>query len=147
MSWSKGDLQKLKDKGFSIDDKFKINEIQVNKPKIVKVSIEKNTIELYLKQMIQSGLIKSYETEYKFSKERKFRFDWFIPDFNLALEYEGIMSEKSRHTTVTGYTGDINKYNLALTLGFLVLRYNALNYQNAYDDIEKIKELKTNTIC
>lgn len=147
MSWSKGDLQKLKDKGFSIDDKFKTNEIQVNKPKIVKVSIEKNTIELYLKQMIQSGLIKSYETEYKFSKERKFRFDWFIPDFNLALEYEGIMSEKSRHTTVTGYTGDINKYNLALTLGFLVLRYNALNYQNAYDDIEKIKELKTNTIC
>ena len=143
MSWSKGDLQKLKDKGFSIDDKFKTNEIQVNKPKIVKVSIEKNIIELYLKQMIQSGLIKSYETEYKFSKERKFRFDWFIPDFNLALEYEGIMSEKSRHTTVTGYTGDINKYNLALTLGFLVLRYNALNYQNAYKDIEKIKELKT----
>ena len=144
MKWTKEDLQKLKDKGFSIDDKLRTQEVQVKKPKIVKVSIEKNTIELYLKQMVQSGLIESYETEYQFTKERKFRFDWFIPSLDLALEYEGIMSEKSRHTTITGYTGDINKYNIALTLGFLVLRYNALNYQNAYNDIEKIKELKTN---
>jgi len=144
MKWTKEDLQKLKDNGFSIDDKFMTQEVQIKKPKIVKVSIEKNTIELYLKQMVQSGLIESYETEYQFSKERKFRFDWFIPSLKLALEYEGIMSEKSRHTTVTGYTGDINKYNIALTLGFRVLRYNALNYQNAYSDIEKMINLTNN---
>lgn len=138
MAWTKEDLQKLKDKGFSIDDKFKTQEIQIKKPKIIKVSIEKNTIEIYLKQMVQSGLIGSYETEYQFTKERKFRFDWFIPSLKLAIEYEGIISDKSRHTTITGYTGDINKYNLALTLGFRVLRYNAINYQNTYSDIEKI---------
>lgn len=142
MSWSKADLQKLKDKGLIIEDNTKVQEIEIKKPKIVKVSVEKNTIELYLKQMVQSGTIESYEAEYQFTKKRKFRFDWFIPCLNLALEYEGIMSDKSRHTTITGYTGDINKYNLALTLGFKVLRYNALNYQNAYSDIEKIINLK-----
>lgn len=142
MSWTKADLQKLKDKGLIIEDNTKVQEIEIKKPKVVKVSVEKNTIELYLKQMVQSGTIKSYETEYQFTKKRKFRFDWFIPCLNLALEYEGIMGDKSRHTTVTGYTGDINKYNLALTLGFKVLRYNALNYQNAYSDIEKIINLK-----
>lgn len=142
MSWSKADLQKLKDKGLIIEDNTKVQEIEIKKPKLVKVSVEKNTIELYLKQMVQSGIIESYETEHQFTKKRKFRFDWFIPCLNLALEYEGIMSDKSRHTTITGYTGDINKYNLALTLGFKVLRYNALNYQNAYLDIEKIINLK-----
>ncbi|MES2864122.1 MAG: hypothetical protein V4666_08390 [Bacteroidota bacterium] len=141
MSWTKADLQKLKDKGLFIEDNTKVKEIEIKAPKSVKVSIEKNTIELYLKQMVQSGLIEEYKTEFQFTKKRKFRFDWFIPCLNLAIEYEGIMSSKSRHTTISGYTGDINKYNLALALGFKVLRYNALNYQNAYSDIEKIKNL------
>jgi len=144
MSWTKADLQKLKDKGFLIEGNSKTQDVEIKPPKIVKVSIEKNTIELYLKQMVQSGLIEEYKTEYQFTKNRKFRFDWFIPCLNLAIEYEGIMSSKSRHTTVSGYTGDLNKYNLALTIGFIVLRYNALNYQNTYSDIEKIINLKFN---
>lgn len=138
MSWTKADLQKLKDKGLLINDNSKVQEIEIKTPKLAKVSVEKNTIELYLKQMVQSGLIEDYKKEYQFTKKRKFRFDWFIPCLNLAIEYEGIMSSKSRHTTVSGYTGDLNKYNLALTMGFIVLRYNALNYQNAYSDVEKI---------
>lgn len=144
MNWTEFDLQNLKKKGFIVDDRINAKEFKTKKKHVPKVSIEKNTIELYLRQMIQSGLIESYETEYKFCKDRKFRFDYFIPCLSLALEYEGIMSEKSRHTTITGYTGDIVKYNLALTLGFKVLRYNALNYQNAYSDIEKIINLSNN---
>jgi hypothetical protein len=140
MSWTKSDLKKLKDKGFAIDNDFKNIELKVKIPKTIKVSLEKNTIELYLKQMVQSGFIESYKIEYKFSEERNFRFDYFIPCINLGIEYEGIISEKSRHTTIEGYTGDLIKYNLALTLGFIVLRYNALNYKNAYSDIEKIKK-------
>src|SRR2546421_13071443 len=48
------------------------------------------------------------EEEYRFC-ERRFRFDHAIPSLKIAIEYNGIMSAKSRHTTVTGYTGDMNK--------------------------------------
>jgi hypothetical protein len=37
--------------------------------------------------------------EYYFAKPRKFRFDWAIPDKMVAIEYEGLFSKKSRHTT------------------------------------------------
>lgn len=80
------------------------------------------------------------EKEYKFSKERKFRFDFFVKELNCAIEYEGIFSEHSRHTNKIGYSKDTEKYSLAATMGILVLRYTALNYENVLQDLEKIKK-------
>ena len=142
MTWTKADLQKLKDKGMSIDDKFNKSIDSIKIPKQVKVSVEKNTIELYLKQLVQSGLIESYKTEYQFTDKRKFRFDWYIPSLSLGIEYDGLISEKSRHTTINGFSEDCIKLNLATILGYKVLRYTALNYKKCYTDIEKIKSLK-----
>ena len=145
MSWTENDLKNLKAKGFKIDDKQNSNcgEITVIKPKakIEKISVEKNTIELFLKQFQQQGMIESYQTEYKFDDVRKFRFDYAISSLMIAIEYEGIMSDKSRHTTIGGYSKDIEKYNLAVTQGWKVLRYTAMNYLELYTDLEKI--LKT----
>jgi len=78
-------------------------------------------------------------TEYPFHEERKWRFDWCILALKVAIEYEGVMSEKSRHTTVTGFTGDSEKYNAAQSLGWIVLRYTVLNYKTLLQDLEKIK--------
>lgn len=64
------------------------------------------------------------------------RFDYAIPDYKFAVEYEGIFSTKSRHTTVSGYTGDTNKYNAAAILGWVVLRYTATNLQRIERDID-----------
>jgi hypothetical protein len=36
----------------------------------------------------------------------------------VAIEYEGLMSVKSGQTTVTGYSNDCIKYNLAACLGW-----------------------------
>lgn len=80
----------------------------------------------------------SYESEYKFLKNRKFKFDLALPERKIAAEYEGLFSAKSRHTTVTGYSKDTEKYNLAVINGWKVLRYTQLNYKNFYDDIIKI---------
>ena len=138
MTWSENDLKNLKAKGYKVDDS-KSGEIAIiKKKKIEKVSIEKNTIELFLKQFQQQGLIKSYETEYKFDEVRKFRFDWCIPELMIAIEYEGVFSAKSRHTTVAGFSEDCRKYNLAIANGWRVLRYTALNYLELYTDLEKI---------
>ena len=79
-----------------------------------------------------------YVTEYKFSSQRKFRFDFAIPSKKIAIEYEGLMSKKSRHTTVAGYTKDCEKYNLAQIEGWRVLRYTVNNYSALNKDLQKI---------
>lgn len=83
----------------------------------------------------ERGLV--LEEEYKFALPRKFRFDWAIPGKMIAIEYEGLMSEKSGHTTVKGYTKDTNKYNMAAGLGWKVLRFTALNYKELITELNK----------
>lgn len=85
-----------------------------------------------------------FETEYRFDKVRRFRFDFAIPDKLLAVEYEGLMSSKSRHTTISGYSRDTEKYNLAAIKGWTVLRYTAKTVGNAGNDIERFLNDKTN---
>ena len=80
-----------------------------------------------------------YIQEYKFHPMRKWRFDFAIPEKKLALEYEGIFGGgKSRHTTVSGYTGDAEKYNEAAKLGWKVLRYTAKSYGKLIEDLKGI---------
>ncbi len=79
-----------------------------------------------------------YVEEYKFAKDRKFKFDFFVPSLNLGIEYEGIYGGKSRHTTVSGYAKDAEKYNLATCLGYKVLRYTSGSTSNLITDLEKI---------
>lgn len=67
-------------------------------------------------------------TEHRFHDARKFRFDWAIPEKKWAFEYEGIVSRKSRHTGIVGYSKDADKYNIAQGLGWNVYRFTALNY-------------------
>jgi hypothetical protein len=90
-----------------------------------------NKIELTLK-----ALKLDYVAEYNAIPGRRFRFDYAIPSLMIAIEYEGIISTKSRHTSVTGYTNDCTKYNLAQMNGWIVLRYTQLNLANLYDDLQ-----------
>jgi hypothetical protein len=80
----------------------------------------------------------AYELEYRFHDLRKFRFDIAILDMKVGIEYEGLMSEKSRHTTIDGFTMDCIKYNLAQLNGWKVLRYTAKNYTDFGSDIHTI---------
>lgn len=85
----------------------------------------------------------TFDTEYQFHPERKWKFDIALclaefptaPVKMIAIEYEGLNSAKSRHTSVTGYTGDCEKYNEAQKLGWVVLRYTALSYTTMIDDV------------
>ena len=77
--------------------------------------------------------------EQLFDEKRKWRFDWFICGLKVGIEYEGLMSEKSRHTTIKGFTGDSDKYNAAQSKGIKLLRFTALNYKQLITELEKIK--------
>lgn len=76
--------------------------------------------------------------EYRFHPVRKWRFDFAIPEKKIALEYEGIFAGKSRHTTVTGYTADTEKYNEAARLGWRVFRYTKQTYGKVIQDIKEL---------
>jgi very-short-patch-repair endonuclease len=56
--------------------------------------------------------------------ERKWRFDFAFPARKIAVEVEGGAAfGRGRHTSHTGFRGDIRKYNRAAQEGWLVLRY------------------------
>lgn len=76
-----------------------------------------------------------YVKEMKFHPTRKWRFDFAIESLKIGIEYNGIMSEKSRHTTITGYSKDLEKINEAQKLGWKVFQYTPLNYKNLIEDL------------
>jgi very-short-patch-repair endonuclease len=65
----------------------------------------------------------SCEREYRFIKDRRFRFDIALPDHKIAIEFEGGVFTGGRHTRGTGYVNDSKKYNLATMHGWKLLRY------------------------
>lgn len=97
------------------------------------------------KEWLQAELLKLCEehglqllTEHRFDEYRKWRFDWAIASIKVAVEYEGIFSTKSRHTTLEGYTGDAIKYNHAVLKGWRIFRCTAMNYQDVPELVQKI---------
>lgn len=89
------------------------------------------------------------EREYRFIKDRRFRFDVALPDHRIAIEFEGGVFTSGRHTRGKGYVNDSKKYNLATMHGWKLLRYTTditreLNWEFKVADeikqlIEKIK--------
>lgn len=99
----------------------------------VKASREKAAIEWIL-----AGLNLPFVKEFKFLTDRRFRFDYALPHRKIAIEYEGINSGKSRHTSITGYSNDTEKYNLATIHGWRVLRYTMKTYKNLESDLRQL---------
>lgn len=60
--------------------------------------------------------------EHQFHPDRKFRFDFSWPTLRVALEVEGGIYTHGAHGSVSGIRRDMDKYNLAASLGWLVLR-------------------------
>jgi very-short-patch-repair endonuclease len=84
------------------------------------------------------GSGKQVVKEHRFHTERKWRFDFALPDERIGIEYEGLNSEKSGHTTLTGYTKDTEKYNQAQALGWKVIRFTCKNYKTLIRELEKL---------
>ncbi len=81
------------------------------------------------------------EREVAFAPGRRFRFDFAWVGERVAVEIEGGLYGKSRHTTLSGYSADCQKYNLATEMGWRVLRYTApmLNDpENVVRQIERV---------
>lgn len=62
--------------------------------------------------------------EFFFSTERLFRFDYAIPKYKISIEQEGGIWAKgnSGHSSGTGISRDMEKSNLAQSMGWVVIR-------------------------
>jgi very-short-patch-repair endonuclease len=98
--------------------------------------MRKDEIFLALKMMH----VGEWVQEYRFCNERRFKADYANLQYRILVEYEGLFSHKSRHTTIKGFTNDCTKYNLAQIKGFRVLRYTAVNLSQMIDDIKQLIE-------
>ena len=79
------------------------------------------------------------EAEYRFAPPRRWRFDYAWPQPKVALEVEGGVWIRGRHTRGKGYLADCEKYSEAASMGWLVLRTTpgALNSAETIDLIRR----------
>lgn len=60
--------------------------------------------------------------EYAFHPTRRWRFDYAIPKYKIAIEVEGGVWISGRHINPKGFLGDMEKYNEATRLGWRLIR-------------------------
>jgi very-short-patch-repair endonuclease len=72
--------------------------------------------------------------EYKFHKDRKWRIDFAFVSVRLAIEMEGGIFTRGRHTRPMGFSNDIEKYNALTESGWILLRYppNKVDFEQIY---------------
>lgn len=61
--------------------------------------------------------------EHKFHPTRKWRFDFAWPTQRIAVEVEGGVFARGRHTRPAGFIADCEKYSCAALDGWMVLRF------------------------
>lgn len=81
------------------------------------------TFETQLKQigLEERGL--TWVREHVFHPERKWAFDFAFVEQKVAIEIEGGVWKRGRHTRPTGFIKDCEKYNAAAEMGWTVFRY------------------------
>ena len=61
--------------------------------------------------------------EYRFHSTRLWRFDYAIPQLKIAIEIDGGVWIQGRHNSPKGYIADLEKFNEAAALGWVVLKF------------------------
>lgn len=96
---------------------------------------------IFIETCKQSGL-PAPTPEYQFAKDakRRWRIDYYFEheDRKVALEVEGGIWTKGRHTRSTGFVKDMDKYNEMAKRGILLIRVEPKNLLTT-GNIENIK--------
>lgn len=92
----------------------------------------KDQLLLIMKQVFGSSAVK---TEHRFHATRQWRFDYAVPSRKIAVEYQGHgkmgggSGHMGRHASVTGLSGDAEKFNAAEIAGWRVILFTALHFR------------------
>ena len=98
---------------------------------------------MLFKTLIQQQTGLKVEMELRFCK-RFWKFDYAIPEKLVAVEIEGGVYTKGRHTRGQGYVKDLEKYNAAIELGWVVLRYTPGQqfYSKTIEQIKAVAQMR-----
>ena len=82
--------------------------------------------------------------EHSFFPGRRWRIDFAIVGLKIGIEIEVGVWSGGRHTRGNGFVDDMEKYNAAVTLGWVILRFTPqdLNKITTFETIKKVVELK-----
>lgn len=69
--------------------------------------------------------------EHRFHPVRRWRFDYAIVSHRIAIEIDGGVWTYGRHNRASGYIGDMEKFNEAAALGWIVLKFTPQNQFSA----------------
>jgi very-short-patch-repair endonuclease len=75
----------------------------------------------FIQACVTFGLPKPV-VEYRFHPKRMWRIDYYFHEARVAVEVEGGIWTKGRHTRGAGFAGDIEKYNEMTCHGIRLLR-------------------------
>lgn len=93
-------------------------------------------LEMVMLNRIERAGLPTPEREYRFHPIRKWRFDFAYSKKKIAIECEGAVWSRGRHTRGAGFIGDCQKYNAAQLLGWKVLRYSSDMIDEAVKDLK-----------
>lgn len=94
-------------------------------------------LETKVLEAIRSSDLPEPVREYKFHDTRRWRFDFAYPNYKVAIEVDGGVYSRGRHTTGKGYTSDQYKGNAAIEDGWVVLHYTTTMISSK----EKLEEM------
>lgn len=98
----------------------------------------------YIRQKLGVECVK----ELRFHPERMWRFDYAIPSLRIAIEIDGGIWVQGRHNRASGYIGDMEKFNAAASLGWVVLKFTPQEQytRKAFDAIAATVATQTKAI-
>lgn len=103
--------------------------------------MKQSNLELLFKTQIEDAGILDFKTEYRFDKERKWRWDFAWLDIQLAVEIQGGIYSGGRHTTGKGYEKDCEKYARGIELGWTILQIPGTWVTNSLNGLDTTKRI------
>lgn len=86
-----------------------------------KITATQETADMFTR-LVYSELRVECVKEHRFYQPRKWRFDYALPLYKIAVEVEGGVWTGGRHVSPRGFLNDMTKYNTATLLGWRVFR-------------------------
>ena len=88
--------------------------------KINTVSANKKLEEPFARYLIFRNI--KFVRQFKPFEKRKYKCDFYLPDYNTIIEIEGGQWSNGRHQRGYGFQADMEKYNLLTLAGYRLIR-------------------------
>jgi hypothetical protein len=92
--------------------------------------VSESDISLILAQDLPGLKCGTVVREFRFHANRKWRFDWALPEVKVGIEIQGGAWTNGRHVRGKGFLGDMEKFNAATADGWKVFCFSPQQIRN-----------------